>query len=306
MGGAPLGHELACGVLSLSAEQGLVAAVRSLLEQREPLEIVVVNSGGGQASRKLIAAGIDVPVIEVPERLLPGAARNAAIEATRAPYVSFLAADCMALPGWAAGRLREHRQGAVAVAGAMANAYPRSLSARAAYLLLHNRRMPETPAHMRLLYSLSYERSIFERHGRFREDLVAGEDSEFNARLEAAAEIAWAPDVRAAHRNPRHPVALMRDQYRRGGRRIAMGRIDGLGLRSNVIRGARLNIGWSLDQARRAADPRERRRLLRARPLIVAGSLAYRAGAYAELARGRGRRRASLNEAALAVDRAEL
>ena len=77
----------------------------------------------------------------------------------------------------------------------------------------------------------------------------------------------------------------MRDQYRRGGRRISIERIDGVGHRSNVIRGAQLNVGWSLDQARRVADPVERRRLLRARPLIVAGSLAYRAGAYVELAR---------------------
>jgi len=304
MGEPPPVHDLACGVLSLRAERGLVPAVRSLLEQSEPLEIVVVNSGGGQARRKLISAGIDVRVIEVPERLFPGAARNAALEATRAAYVSFLAADCVALPGWVAGRLREHRRGAVAVAGTMANAYRHSLSARAAYLLLHNRRMPETPAHMRLLYSLSYERAVFDRHGRFREDLLAGEDSEFNARMETEAEIAWAPDVRAAHRNPRNPVALVRDQYRRGSRRIAMERIDGLGHRSNVIRGARLNIGWSVDQARRVADSAERRRLLRARPLIVAGSLAYRAGAYVELARGR--TCASLNETALAVDRAEL
>jgi glycosyltransferase involved in cell wall biosynthesis len=304
MGGAPGIHELACGVLSLRAERGLVAAVRSLLEQHEPLEIVVVNSGGGHAERRLAAAGIDIPVIEIPERLLPGAARNVAIEATRAPYVSFLAADCVALPGWVAGRLREHRRGAAAVAGTMANAHPRSLSARAAYLLLHNRRMPETPEHMRLLYSLSYQRTLFERHGWFREDLLAGEDSEFNARVQADAEIAWAPDVRAAHRNPRNPVTLVRDQYRRGARRIAMERIDGLGHRSNVIRGAQLNIGWSLDQARRVEDPRERRRLLRARPLIVAGSLAYRAGAYVELARGRSG--ALLNEATLAFNRAKL
>src|SRR5687767_6519615 len=124
MGGASPVRELACGVLSLRAERGLVAAVRSLLEQSEDLEIVVVNSGGGHARRRLLAAGIDVRVIEVPQRLLPGAVRNLAIEATRSPYVSFLAADCVALPGWAAGRLREHRRGAVAVAGAMANAHP--------------------------------------------------------------------------------------------------------------------------------------------------------------------------------------
>jgi hypothetical protein len=52
------------------------------------------------------------------------------------------------------------------------------------------------------------------------------------------------------------------------------------------------------------ADPRERRRLLLARPLIVAGSLAYRAGAYVEMARGRAG--TSFKEPTLVVDRAKL
>src|SRR5688572_15177048 len=85
--------DLACVVLALGNPPELAAAVRSLLDQGEPLEVVVVNSAGGGAAATLAAAGLAVPVVERPERLLPGAARNLGIAATRAPFVAFLAAD---------------------------------------------------------------------------------------------------------------------------------------------------------------------------------------------------------------------
>src|SRR5438477_9948520 len=113
----PGGIELACAVLSLGDEPGLMAAVTSLLEQDEPVELVIVNSGGNDPEGRLQAAGLDVRAVNRPEPLYPGAVRNLGIQTTRAPYVSFLAADCVALPGWAAGRLREHRAGAAMVAG---------------------------------------------------------------------------------------------------------------------------------------------------------------------------------------------
>jgi glycosyltransferase involved in cell wall biosynthesis len=91
--------QIACAVLSLRNEPGLTAAVQSLLAQEEPLEVVVVNSGGHDPTDTLREAGIEVPVIHRKERLYVGGARNLGIDATRAPYVAFLAADCIALPG---------------------------------------------------------------------------------------------------------------------------------------------------------------------------------------------------------------
>ena len=131
--------ELACAVLSLGDERGLIDAVRSLLDQSAPVEVVVVNSGGGDPAARLAAAQLDVRAVSVDGRLYPGAVRNIGIELTQAPFVAFLAADCIATPGWAVGRLREHRAGAVAVASSPGNAYPESKSASASMLLLHNR-----------------------------------------------------------------------------------------------------------------------------------------------------------------------
>lgn len=272
--------ELACAVLSYRDEPFLIEAVRSVLEQSVPVEVVVVNSGGGDPARRLADAGLSVTVHSFPERLYPGAVRNVGIDQTRARYLAFLAADCLATPGWAAARLREHRAGAAAVASPPTNAYPESLIGWASLLLLHNRRLMATRPRQRLLYSLSYDRSLFARFGRFREDLRAGEDTEFNARFHEHVTPVLAADVVTAHRYPTDFAAMLRDAFRRGGLQARMqGAIEGRGARRLrvVLRGSR-NVIRSLLVA--SQSPRsERRRLYRAWPLTVVAGVAYSIGA---------------------------
>jgi glycosyl transferase family 2 len=272
--------ELACVVMSLGDEPGLSAAVRSLLDQSEPTEIVVVNSGGGNPAGTLAAADVDVPVINLPERLYPGAVRNIGIEKTRARNVAFLEADCVALPGWAAARVRQHKAGAEAVSSLMTNAYPDSLCAWAGFLLLDDRRTKVTPIGRRLHYGLSVDRRLFVRYGGFREDLRAGEDTEFRERLASEVRIAWHPNVVSAHRYPTRIWALIRDSFRRGGLQAAM---------SGKIRGGApqsLRIGfWGSIGSLRAlrvvlwSPPSDRRPLLRAWPMVLPASIAFAAGA---------------------------
>ena len=272
--------ELACAVLSYRDEPFLVDAVRSVIDQGVPVEVVVVNSGGGAPAERLAAAGLRIPVYSFQERLYPGAARNVGIDATHARFVAFLAADCVAAPGWVAGRLREHGAGAAAVASALTNAYPESTAAWASLLLLHNRRLALDRPSQRLLYSLSYDRSLFHRFGRFREDLRAGEDTEFNARLHSEVRVVLAPDAHTAHRYPTDARAMLRDAYRRGRLHARMqGAIEGRGPRSVKVatRGPR-NVIRSLVIARRTSAP-ERGRLLRAWPLVLAGGVVYALGA---------------------------
>lgn len=273
-------HELACAVLSYRDEPHLVDAVRSVLDQDVPVEVVVVNSGGGDPAARLAAAGLDVPVYTSVERMYPGGARNVGIDATHAPYVAFLAADCLAEPGWAAARLREHRRGAAAVASPPANAYPESTAAWAAHLLLHNRRLALTHPGQRLLYSLSYDRLLFNRFGRFRDDLRAGEDTELNLRLGHDVPVALAADALTAHRYPTQAAAMLRDAFRRGRLQARMqGAIEGRGPRRLrvALRGPRNVLRVIVIAAR---TPRsERSRLLRAWPLVLAGAVVYTAGA---------------------------
>jgi len=276
---ARVNPELACGVLSFRDEPGLVDAVRSLLIQGEPAELIVVNSGGGDPGARLSAAGIDIRVVNRPDRLYPGGARNVAIRETYAPYVSFLAADCLAERGWIVGRLREHRAGAAAVASCLTNAYPDHAVAWASLLLLHNLRLPSGPTDQRVYYGLSYDRRLFERYGLFDEGLRAGEDTEFNRRI-ARETVVRAADVRTAHRYPTDFSAYLRDAYRRGGLRAAMlGRIEQTGpQRARIVARAGFNVARSLRAALQAPPP-ERGPLLRAWPLVLPGAVAYAAGA---------------------------
>ncbi|RAZ91865.1 hypothetical protein DPM33_05150 [Mesorhizobium hawassense] len=210
--------ELAVVVIGFRAPAELVAAVRSVLDQDIPLEIVVVNSGGGNAKALLADGGIDVKVIDVEDRLFAGAARNRGIAATQAPFVAFLANDCLACPQWAEVRVLRHRGGAAAVASAIVNSHPRNLVACAAHLVTSMRRLPGLSAEKALRYGVSFDRTLFDRYGPFDERMTSGEDTEFMARLPEALKPVWEPRVLTVHRNETSLSGLLADQYRRGRR----------------------------------------------------------------------------------------
>ena len=215
MAGIP---ELAVVVIGFRAPAEMVAAVRSVLDQNTPLEIVAVNSGGGNAEALLRNAGIDVSVIEVEGRLFAGGARNVGISATQAPFIAFLAGDCLARPRWAEVRLEHHRQGAVTVASAILNSHPRHLVACAAHLVTYMRRLPGLSAEKALRYGVSFDRKLFDRYGLFDEHMMSGEDTDFLARLPEAMRPVWDPRILTVHRNETSLFSLLADQYRRGRR----------------------------------------------------------------------------------------
>ena len=206
--------QLAVVVLALRAPSETVDAVRSLLDQRPRVEVVVVNSGGGGMAQLLARHGLNVPVIERQESLYVGAVRNIGIKATGAPYVAFLAADCLATPNWARRRIKAHQAGAAAVGSAVANSNPHNPFAWAAQFVTWPRRMPG--ARKGLAYGASYDRRLFEDHGFFREDLRTGEDGEFHDRLPQGQKPIWNSAIVTLHRNPTGFLHLISDQFQRG------------------------------------------------------------------------------------------
>jgi GT2 family glycosyltransferase len=273
------GPGIAVVVLAVGRAPHLAEAVTSVLGQGVPCELVVVASADAGAAAAESAAGLEVRVVERRERLFPGAARNAGIAATRAPVVAFLAADCLALPGWLAARVRRHREGALAVASAVVP-HRDGLSSWATQISLFAHRMPGAPACSRLLYGASYDRRLFDRFGLFAPHLRSGEDTDFHRRLAGEVEIAWAPEVRTAHRHPRHLPGLLADQYRRG----ALARRAWRDLRENeggrtVARRILRRAPHSLAAAWRAAEPGERPWIAAAAPLLPLATAAYALGA---------------------------
>jgi glycosyltransferase involved in cell wall biosynthesis len=212
--------DLAVVVLSHRANPLVLGAVDSLLALPEPLEIVVVNSGGGDAPALLAHCRGRLKVLEFSETLWPGAVRNRGIKATRAPYVAFLADDCRAGAGWAATRIAAHRSGVAAVASALLPDSRRHPVAIASHLALYARRLPGVPEERALKYGVSYLRRLFDRVGLFREDLRTGEDTEFNARLRKREAPRWHPEVQTIHGAPRSLTAMLREQWGRGARSV--------------------------------------------------------------------------------------
>src|SRR5262249_24950663 len=108
--------KLAVVVIGLKAPKSLFDAVRSIVQQDTPSEIIVVNSGGGAVSDVLGEYLEDVVLVELAGPVHVGAARNIGIQQSRAPFVAFLAGDCTATPGWVAERTQAHLDGERAVA----------------------------------------------------------------------------------------------------------------------------------------------------------------------------------------------
>ncbi len=278
--------QLACVVLSLGDAPTLVDAVRSLLSQSAPVEIVVVNSGGGNPVETLSRAGMDVKVINREARLFPGAVRNIGIEATGAPFVAFLAADCVAEPGWVEGRVKRHCAGSLAVSSAVTNCRPRNLWSWVSRIFLHARRMPGTPESKVIHYGVSYARTLFDRFGLFREDLRAGEDSEFNDRVRERIPIAWAPEVRSAHLYPTTFLALLRDQYARGARmRRERKQLAGRDEEWLIARNALKRVSRRLRLAWNATGAGERAYVMASALPLVPAAAAYALGALSPAAR---------------------
>jgi len=267
--------ELAVVVLSVGAPPELRAAIDSLLRQSEPLEIVVVNSGGGSLA-DLLPEGQAIRTVEVPELLWPGAARNAGIRATRAPWVAFLASDLVAAPDWAAQRLALHRAGKASVASAVSNAQAGNIFAWAAHVTLHARRMAGLPKRRAHRYGASYARSLFDRYGLFREELRIGEDTEFHRRMRRRDRPVWAPQVVAAHRYPQTWRQLIDDHKLRGERWAVHWPTPQHG--TWPARGLKRFAG-TLPLALRASRGRDRLMVLAASPIVLAACMAYEAGA---------------------------
>jgi glycosyltransferase involved in cell wall biosynthesis len=218
--GVPPEAGISVVVMAINGDPRALDAIRSLLAQTVPVEIVVVNTGRGSLRELLRGLDERLVLIESETLRLPGGTRNLGIRFTTKPVVAFLAADCLATPEWAARRIDAHRTGASAVASALLPAGSHggtvTASSWASYALLHVRRAPEAPPAWAALYGVSYLRTCFDLHGSFPEDLLVGEDSAFNARVASVAAIVWEPSIVTLHRYPEKLAEGVVDSFRRG------------------------------------------------------------------------------------------
>ena len=207
---------LAVVVVGFRSQPSLAAAVASVLDQDEPTEIVVVNTGGGEVRGSLARFLDRIRLIEIDEPLFVGAARNVGIDASRAPFIAFLAGDCVAAPGWTAGRLRRHLAGALSVATPVVPQTDATVVAEAANRLLYWGRRPDTPLSYVAPFGRSYHRRLFDQVGRFATGLRVNEDERLNRLTDRIGPFDWAPEILTRHRDPRTLAELLHAQVKRG------------------------------------------------------------------------------------------
>ncbi len=202
-------------VIGYKAQAGLPRAVQSIRDQDATVEIVVVNSGGGNAAGLLAQHLPHIRLFDIPERLFVGAARNIGIDASRARYVAFLAGDCVAQPSWVSGRVARHTAGAHMVSSAVRPDTPRSITSIVMQALYFRARDPLSPADRVIHFGRSYTRTFLQQAGYFSPGLRAAEDEHFNRRADRLARPVWAGDVICTHPAPGSIRELMSDIRRR-------------------------------------------------------------------------------------------
>jgi GT2 family glycosyltransferase len=267
------------GVPAFRAWSTLPAVLDALASQvHDGCEVLVFESGTRDDAP--FARWPWVRAVTVPERVLPGEARNRAAAAARGDVLVFLDADAVPDPGWLAALESALRPGVDAVAGAVGNGTPASAVGTAGWALefadWHTDR--RTPLRHAASCNLLVRRAAL-RDG-FATDLWPGEDTLLSAPLAAAGRLAFAPDARVRHLNRTGLVDFLRHQVRLG--RVfpavtarALGR-PLLGRRLLVPLTFPLRLAAVAVRLRRIGDDVQSRR--RVAPLVVLGAAAWAVG----------------------------
>lgn len=191
-----------------NSERNIRRCLAAILDQRTSVsyEVVVVDSSEDQTPHIIAGEFPSVRLIHLDRRTFAGAARNAGVRATRAPFCLMIDSDCIAQPDLIERMLARHREGEyAAVGGSLANGTPRSLSGWTGYLLEFKEFMPTAPERLEKTVptaNVMYRREVFERFGGFDEQMRESEDVLFNRTMDGAGErILFDPAIEVTHLN---------------------------------------------------------------------------------------------------------
>jgi glycosyltransferase involved in cell wall biosynthesis len=288
-------------VIATDDESTIERSVRAVVEQECPVafEVIVVVSGSpATASVVRDRFGDRVTLIDLPERVPPGRARNEGLRVARGEYVSFPGSHVEIAPGSLAHRVRAHEEGWSMVTGSMINGNTTS-AGWASYFLDHSSAMPGrpsgelqgAPAHC------SYVREFLDEIGGFPDDIRAGEDTVANHRLWRRGHLAYREAaIQLTHRSPCSTTpALIRHHFLRGralGRlfrdHVAAGRSGRFALRRYLLRYPRIRLA-STDYRVAEWGGELGAEYRRVRRLIVVGIAAAWIGTWVELTVGSNR-----------------
>lgn len=218
------GRPVASVVIPAYNSKATIAECLDALIRQEtnlPYEIIVVESSGDGAGDVVRRRFPLVRLIESPERLYAGSARNMGAEEASGEILLFIDSDCIAEPTWISRMWHIHYEwNCAAVAGSILNANPESPISVASYMNEFSHFFPTGKLrYMSYLPSgnLSYKIDVFREYGGFDPSVKMYEDLIFNKTLSRAGEkLVFAPEIRVAHNHRTELREYLAHEFRRG------------------------------------------------------------------------------------------
>ena len=208
---------------SYNSERTIRRCLKGLINQSTsiPFDITVIDSSTDQTPQIIEREFPSIRLIHLETRTLAGAARNLGVQATRAPLCLMMDSDCVAESDVIESFVARHRDGDyAAVAGALSNGTPKSISGWVGYLIEFREFMPSAPKRLEKSMptaNIAYRREVFERYGYFEEDLWPAEDLLFNWKLYSAGErLLFDPAIEVTHLNRTGWKEVLSHQVRLG------------------------------------------------------------------------------------------
>ena len=268
-------------------------SIRALVSQEvdEPFEVILVGSGTDGTVAHVHSRYPSVRCVQLPERVLPGGARNIGLWMARGSVITFPGSHVWLAPGSLQARLDAHDEGWDMTTCAVLNGNE-TAAGWASYFLDHSAQLPTrvsgefagAPGHA------AYLTEDVLRVGGFPEDMRAGEDTVVNQRLyHDGKRTYFSSEAAFYHASPSRTLQqLAAHHYKRG---VGLGRIIRAG-RSGRMAGRTLTRSLRLPSRRlRAvqrgmsyASPDIKRTYRKVWPMVAAGALASAVGTWTELA----------------------
>jgi cellulose synthase/poly-beta-1,6-N-acetylglucosamine synthase-like glycosyltransferase len=270
---------------SYEAQATLPLVLEALAPQvvGEGREVVLVDSTGADDGTPIRRQWPWVRVVAVPDRMLPGRARNLGASLAHGELLAFLDADAVPQTGWLDELERALVPEVEMVAGAVLDGTPDEPWGTAAYMLEFLEWVPERRSPLRHAAgcNLLIRRSTFERAGGFPEDLWPAEDTIFSVPFAARGTLDFAPRAQVRHLNRTRRREVLAHQRRLGASWVhACARVSLPGRRlatSALAPVAVVGRMWSMVR-QLSRQPGSFRRMARHGPLVAAGLVAWGAG----------------------------
>lgn len=170
-------------VLCTEKDQRVLGVVEALVSQSEPVEIVVVYSGGEHVREELSEYLDRIRIVTVTHTISSGTARNIGIDCSSSDYVSFLNADLIPTPCWSERILQEHDLGYSYVPSRVVPLEDAPDPVKSVWVWLYRDFLSTGNTTSYSEFGSSYARQLFGQYGYFPTGVKTREDIVLNARM---------------------------------------------------------------------------------------------------------------------------